>query len=507
MSFSLTQLNASLLIPMLITLCGGITLLGIGVFHRHKSRELYVSITLLFVLLNAGFLLLEGKLSAHYGFFNLLLIDGISLLTQLIILTASALLLLFFMRQNTLTETQSAEFYALLLFSIVGFSFMVSSKNLILILLGLECASLCIYAMIAMQERHAGFEAALKYFIMGAVASAFYALGAMCLYAATGSIDIDSIARFIHTGVSSQWAAFLSYSGLVFLLCALGFKVSLVPFHTWGPDVYQGSNSLLAAFIAISPKVASFAVFIRIFTPLLSEDSLLSYLTYALVVISMSVPNFIALIQKDVKRMLAYSSISHTGFILAAILVLNTPKTHGLVFAYWIFFMFANIGAFGILWILIDSARFAREPNHSFESFNGLIKTSPALALLLSLFMFALAGVPPFCVFWGKMSLMQSAIEANDIFLAVLMALNSAVAGLYYLRLVVHIFIKEPKEQFSSNQARDLESMQNLPHTYSTPYAPLELSSKIALAITFLLSIGSVFMAQNLLTFTSNIIG
>ena len=154
MSFSLNQLNLQLLIPMCISLFGGIILLGVGVFNKTKSRDLYITISMLFVVLNLGFLFLEGNPIRQFGFFNLLLVDGISLLTQIIMLLATFVLLLFFMNQNNLPETQGAEFYALLLFSIAGFAFMASSQNLILILLGLETASLCLYALIAIKKVH-----------------------------------------------------------------------------------------------------------------------------------------------------------------------------------------------------------------------------------------------------------------------------------------------------------------------------------------------------------------
>ena len=460
MSFSLNQLNLQLLIPMCISLFGGIILLGVGVFNKTKSRDLYITISMLFVVLNLGFLFLEGNPIRQFGFFNLLLVDGISLLTQIIMLLATFVLLLFFMNQNNLPETQGAEFYALLLFSIAGFAFMASSQNLILILLGLETASLCLYALIALHNQKSAFEASIKYFIMGALATTFYAFGAMLLYAATGSVDIISIATFLHQ--QSYQPSILVFAGFVFLLCALGFKVTLVPFHSWGPDVYEGSNALLAAFIAIVPKIVTFAVIIRIFSVFIdSHSAFVEYTLYVIVVLTMTIPNLIALTQKDVKRMLAYSSISHSGFVLAAVLI-NTPQSHSVIFFYWFLFLFAKIGAFGILWL------------------SGMIKTNPTLAILLTLFMFALAGIPPFCVFWGKMYLMQSAISANYTILALIMAINSIIAGFYYLKLVIYIFAKEPYE------IKDSQSS-------------LELSSKFALSITAFVSVACLFMVQNLL--------
>ena len=477
MSFSLTQLNISLLIPMSISLLGGIVLLGVGVFNKIKSRDLYITIALLFVIVNLGFLILEANPLFAPGFFGMLLVDGISLLAQIIMLITTLILLLFFMRQNAFDETQNAEFYALLLFALVGFSFMVSSQNLILILLGLETASLSIYALIALHNKQVAFEASIKYFIMGALATAFYAFGAMLLYATTGSVNLVSIAKFLLQ--HNYEPSILVFAGFTFLIAAFGFKISMVPFHTWVPDVYEGSNSLLAAFIAIVPKIAAFSVIISVFSIFLKSHSpFVEYTLYTLVVLSITLPNLIALAQKDVKRMLAYSSISHSGFVLAAILI-GTQEAFSIVFLYWILFLFANLGAFGILWLSADS-----KYNHSFKSFSGMIKTNPTLAIFLSLFMFALAGIPPFSVFWGKMYLILEALSADYIFLALVMVANSTIAGFYYLKLVVYIFAKD------SNGIGDYQP-------------PLELSSKVAIGICAIMSVGCMFMVQNLLDIIS----
>ena len=477
MSFSLAQLNISLLIPMSILVLGAIVLLGVGVFNKTKSRDLYIAISLLFVIVNLGFLLLEATPSSAFGFFGMLTIDGIPLLAQIIMLATTLLLLLFFMRQNSFAETQKPEFYAFILFALAGFSFMVSSQNLILILLGLETASLSIYALIALHNKQVAFEASIKYFIMGALATALYAFGAMILYATTGSVNLIKISHFLIQHVYEP--SILVCTGFVFLLVALGFKVSMVPFHTWVPDVYEGANSLVAAFIAIVPKIAAFVVVISVFGIFLySHNAFIYYTFYTFVILSITIPNLIALAQKDVKRMLAYSSISHSGFVLAAILI-GTQEAYQVVFLYWILFLFANVGAFGILWLSADS-----KYNHSFKSFSGMIKTNPTLAVFLSLFMFALAGIPPFSVFWGKMYLIMQALSGDYICLALVMILNSAIAGFYYLKLVIYIFAKD------SNGVGDHQP-------------PLELSAKIAIAITALVSMGCIFMVQKLLNLIS----
>lgn len=478
MSFSLTQLNLQLLLPMCISLLGGIVLLLVGVFERSKSRDLYLTIALLFVVLNLGFLFFEGSPIKQVGFFNLLLVDWISLLAQGIILIALFIILLFFMEPHSLPETKYAEFYALLLFAMAGFGFMLSSNNLILILLGLECASLSLYALIALQNEKRSFEAAIKYFTMGALATAFYAFGAMLLYLGTGSVDIATISSFLHS--TDYEPSFIVFAGFVFLLCSLGFKVSMVPFHTWGPDVYNGSNSLLAAFIAIAPKIATFGVALRLFSIFIETNSPFVYYTlYTLVILTMTLPNLTALVQKDVKRLLAYSSISHSGFILAAIFI-NTAQSYSAIFLYWFLFLFVNLGAFGVLWLLRDTKGYR---NHPLSALDGLIYHNRFLAIMLSLFMFSLAGIPPFGIFWGKMYLLQSSLIADMIPLAIAMVLNSLLAAFYYLKVVIHVFKQGKKSALCDEMIK------------STPQSP----SKLALFICAIVSIGSILMVQNLL--------
>lgn len=488
-AFSFSNLHAELLIPMAISLVGGIVILFISAFVKSGCKNLSILLAILFVVLNLGFLLGVLENSAKtLGFFNLLLVDGISLVTQIIILLSALLLLPLFIDNHILPEVQRAEFYALMLFSIAGFGFMVSSENLILILLGLECASLSIYAMIALGNRPSCFESSIKYFTMGAFATAIYAFGAMLLYLASGSLDINVI-KDVLALADSNGALLLMLSGFVFMLSALGFKLSIVPFHTWGPDVYEGSNSLLAAFVSIAPKIATFAVVLRIFSIFVeSNNSFVYYTLYTLVILTMSVPNIIALAQKDVKRMLAYSSISHSGFVLAGVLM-ATSQAHSLMFFYWFLFLFTNIGAFAILWLIGDDehsihARFS----HPYEKFSGMIKSAPTLSIFLAIFMVSLAGIPPLAVFWGKAYMMAEALHLSMFVLAIAMALNSIIAAFYYFKVIVYMFAKEPDSKTIHD---DLA---------------LPLPTKAILTIVMLVSVGALLLAQKLLTIFSQYI-
>jgi NADH-quinone oxidoreductase subunit N len=238
---------------------------------------------------------------------------------------------------------------------------------------------------------------------------------------------------------------------VVFLLAAIGFKVSMVPFHTWTPDVYEGSSAALAGYMSIVPKIAGFIVAMRLFEFLVHSGVVwLQVILYIGVVVTMTASNIWALVQNDVKRMLAYSSISHAGFVMAAILIGTTQANSGL-FLYWALFSFTNLGAFSMLWVNRQKHLVAgQSSDHPYEKFSGLMKTMPMAAVVMALFMLSLAGVPPFALFWGKLYLIGSAVSGGYTVLALIMALNSAIAAYYYLKLIVFMFMKEPITEYGS---------------------------------------------------------
>ncbi|MBN2832358.1 MAG: NADH-quinone oxidoreductase subunit NuoN, partial [Campylobacterales bacterium] len=370
-------------------------------------------------------------------------VDGIALIAQVIILVASAIFLPLSLSHRHFREFEMAEFYALFMFMIVGFQCMVVSDNLILIFIGLETSSLALYTMIAMHNRAKAFEAAIKYFTMGALAAGFYALSALIFYAMTGSVEIYQIEQALQARNFEPLVGILA--GTIFMLGALGFKLSLVPSHTWTPDVYEGSSAPLAGYMSVVPKIAGFVVAMRLFEMLVYSGVVwLEHILYAAVVLTMTLANITALVQEDVKRMLAFSSISHAGFMMAAILI-GTTQSNTALFLYWTLFMFTNLGAFTMLWIVRHRKNLWDERyQHPYTKFSGLVKLMPATATIMGIFMFALAGMPPFSVFWGKLYLISAAINSEYIYLAVIIALNSAIAVYYYMKLAVYMFLKEP---------------------------------------------------------------
>jgi len=441
------SLNVMTLSPMLIPIMGALLILVIDVVKGGLDKSLYVGLALLFLTMDffsllggAGFFAHNGTL---LGMFNVMLIDGLALLGQFIIVGASMLFIPLSLTHKRFHEFSYPEFFALFLFMIAGFQFMVATDNLILVFVGLETSSLALYTLIAMHNRDKSFEAAIKYFTMGALAAGFFVFGAMILYALTGSVEINKIALVL----ASNGYADIGYVlvGVAFLLSAFAFKLSLVPFHTWAPDVYEGASAAMAGYMSIVPKIAGFVVAMRLFEFLIHSHIVwLQVVLYAFVVITMTASNIWALVQTDVKRMLAYSSISHAGFVMAAVLI-GTTQANSALFLYWILFSFTNLGSFSMLWISRQKNLLeGQTSDHSYDKFAGMIKTAPVAAVSMGLFMLSLAGVPPFALFWGKLYMISSAVSSGYTILALIMALNSAIAGYYYLKLIVYMFMKEP---------------------------------------------------------------
>ena len=444
---SLESLNLITLAPMLIPIVGALFIILIDLFKGGLDKTLYVVISILFLALDFGALLESAgafsKDGIMLGVFDVMLIDGLAIISQFIIVLTSMLFIPLALTHKRFHEFSYPEFFALFLFMVAGFQFMVASDNLILIFVGLETASLALYTLIAMHNRDKSFEAAIKYFTMGALAAGFYSFGAMVFYALTGSIEINQIATILANNNYADIGFLLV--GVVFMLASFGFKLSVVPFHTWTPDVYEGSSAAIAGYMSIVPKIAAFVVAMRLFEFLIHSGVIwLEIVLWILVVITMTAANIWALVQSDVKRMLAYSSISHAGFVMAAILI-GTTQSNSALFLYWILFSFTNLGAFSMLWISRQKELPGyQKTDHSFDKFSGMIKTSPVAAVIMAIFMLSLAGLPPFALFWGKIYMISSAVTGGYTVLALIMALNSAIAGYYYIKLIVFMFMKDP---------------------------------------------------------------
>lgn len=425
--------------PSAILVFGAIIVMFSNVFASYFSRNTSLSLCMMFIASSMLFCLSVGHISS---------VSKITLSAEYIILCASfGFMLLTFSKQKFI-ELQTQEFYPLYLFSMAGFMLMVHGENLILVLLGLEIGSLPLAAMLAFNRRVYGIEGGIKYFVSSALASIFFILGIMLFYIYFGDFSLQrSVYEYQEVLLRGFIMELLLLIGMMLMLVGLGFKVSLVPWHSWMPDVYEASNPVLAGYVSVVPKIAGFALFAIVFFPLLKSDSpshiYLGNIIKVLLCITITLPNIMALVQKDVKRMLAFSSISHSGFALACI-YLDSFDT---LVLYWVLFLITNLGAFAMLWMNKPTSYHTRY-DYAFQRFYGFGKTHPIMALGMALFMLSLAGIPPFSIFWGKIFIVTSALQKGEITLALIMMLNSAIAVCYYLKLIVAMYFKQGEQGF-----------------------------------------------------------
>lgn len=442
MNLTLASLNIFSIVPIIITLLGALGILVLDLIIPRFYRGIFVSLSAIILALSlASVIFMDGGES---GFFGFIIMDGFALVAQIIILTTSILFIFLSLSKNSYREFECAEFYALFLFMIAGYQFMVSSANLIVIFLGLEASSLALYALIALSKNDKSLESALKYFTLGAVGSGFFAFGIVFIYASVGSLELGDLAVFAEYATNTKESnRYFLLLGFIFLLGAVGFKLSFFPFHSWVPDIYEGANPPLAFYMSIATKIAGFIVAIRVFSAFLGFE-FANVVFLIIVALTTTIPNIIALVQSDVQRMLAYSSISQAGFGLACIFVGSVDSINAL-FLYWILFAFSNLGAFGLLWLSHNKKRtFDLRFDFPYAKFSGLIKTAPLLAIGFAVFMLSLGGIPPFGLFWGKIFVISSAINSGYIALAIILLLNSAIAIYYYMKLIIFMFLKEP---------------------------------------------------------------
>ena len=329
------------------------------------------------------------------------------------------------------------EFFILALFAALGMMVLISAHSLLTIYLGLELLSLSMYAMVAMdRDSPSASEAAMKYFVLGALASGMLLYGMSMLYGVSGTLDLSVLA----TQVAGGKAHLLYTFGLVFVVIGLAFKLGVVPFHMWVPDVYQGAPTPVTLFIGSAPKLAAFAMAIRLLTDGLA--GLAGEWTTMLVLLSvasMAIGNLVAIAQTNIKRMLAYSTISHMGFLLLGLLAANTAGYAASMF-YVIVYAVMSMGAFGAI-ILLSSASTESE---RLQDFAGLAKRSPWLAFLMLILIFSLAGVPPFAGFWAKWFVLKEVVAAGYSWLAIVAVLFSLIGAYYYLRVIKLMYFDEP---------------------------------------------------------------
>jgi len=340
-------------------------------------------------------------------------------------------------------EMVKGEYYSLLLFGVLGMMIMVSSNHFITIFIGLEVMSIAVYVLCGLLSGNPrSAEASLKYFLLGAFATAFLLYGMALIYATTGILDIRAIANYVASGNFGLTPMFMI--GIALLIVGFGFKTASVPFHMWTPDVYQGAPTSITAYMATGIKAAAFGAFLRVFyTAFIPFLANWSGMIWLIAVATMTIGNITALVQDNVKRMLAYSSIAHAGYILIPFVIGDQVSSASILF-YLLVYTFMNIGAFTIVILLGRKG----EENTGIESYAGLAGRHPLIALSMSIFLLSLAGIPPLAGFMGKFYVLSAAVKAQYYWLAVIGVLNSVVAVYYYLRVIMAMYFKESSGEF-----------------------------------------------------------
>ena len=424
---------------IVLTVMGTLLMVLDPVLHRRSSNAFgHLSIVALVAALGAT---VYAYTQAGPAFGGMIVVDGFATFFRALVIVVGILTILssyrFLRRQNA----ETSEYHALLLFSIAGQCMMAASGNLIVIFIALEISSISSYVLTGyLRDDKRANEAALKYFLLGSFATAFFLYGVALIYGATGTIDLMAV-RAAVTGQSGPATAplFLGLTAAL-LFVGLGFKVSAAPFQIWAPDVYQGAPTPVTAFLSTGPKAAAFAVFLRIFmTAFEPGGGGWEPLVWFSALASMTIGNFAALRQSNVKRMLAYSSIAHAGYVLVALTARSGVGASAAMF-YLAAYAFMNIGAFAVVGHLSGKG----ERYQDIEDFGGLGQKQPLTAAMFSIFLLSLIGVPLTGGFFGKFYIFKAALESHLFWLTVLGLLNSAVAAYYYLRVLVMMYFREP---------------------------------------------------------------
>ena len=425
------------LAPTLVVLAAGALVLALDLLPRALPRELPAMVALA-GMVGALLATLARWSSPGRAFRDMVVLDNFALFFNVIICYAGALIVLLSIDYLRRTGAESSEYWALVLFSTAGMMLLAAAGDLIVVFLALELMSLCLYVLAGLfKQRLDSGEASLKYFLLGAFASSFLLYGIALTYGATGSTSFDHISAAAPANARDV----LFLVGLALMLVGFGFKISAAPFHMWVPDVYQGAPTSVTALIATGSKAGAFAALIRVLTVTLrGVPPDWAALLWVMAAVTMTVGNIVALAQSNLKRMLAYSSIAHVGYMLVGLTAGGVGGASSVLF-YLLTYTFTTAGAFGV----ITLCERARGEAVEVADYAGLARRHPMLAAALGLFLLSLVGIPPLAGFVGKFYVFGAAVRAGYFWLAVIGVLNSAAAAYYYLRIIVYMYMREPE--------------------------------------------------------------
>jgi len=451
------QFDFAMAAPEILLLVCGLGILLIDAFSSHPRRTptLVLSLATLAVLTLVSAVQWQAGVAGR-SFNGLYVADALSHLLKIASYLAVAITLVYghgYARARDMLR--GGELYVLTLLALLGQMVMISAGNMMSVYLGLELMSLALYALIALRRDDAvATESAMKYFVLGALASGFLLYGMSMVYGATGHLDLADMARVLAAGQAQRLPLVF---GVVFLVAGLAFKLGVVPFHMWVPDVYQGSPTSVTLILGAAPKLAAFAMMLRLLIEGLHALALdWQPMLMILAVLSLVIGNLTAIAQSNFKRMLAYSTISHMGFVVLGLLsgvpqadTAGTSQAYGASLFYMLSYVLTTLGSFGLV-LLLSRSGFECD---RIDDLKGLNRRSPLHAALLLLLMFSLAGIPPLVGFYAKLAILQALIEAGHITIAVVAVLCSLIGAFYYLRVVKVAYFDEPEGQPAPIQA------------------------------------------------------
>jgi len=448
--------------PEVLLLVGACALMIFDLYVKHEQRGASVAfaqIVLALCALATLFVMWVARGSKFYLFGELFVADTMSHVLKLTSYLAVSVALVYSRQYLAERGQLRGEFMSLLLFSLLGMMVMISANSFLTVYLGLELMSLCLYAMVALnRDSTASTEAAMKYFVLGALSSGLLLYGMSMIYGATGTLTLTEVAEKAAQLAANPRDRDLLVFGLVFMVSGLAFKIGVVPFHMWIPDVYHGASTPVTLVISSGPKLAAFAMMVRVLVnglPSLAADW--QQMLAVLAILSIALGNITAIAQPNLKRMLAYSAIAHMGFMLLGLLSglvadnwLNRDDAYSAALFYMIVYAIMTVGSFGML-LYLSRAGFECE---NLDDMRGLNRKSPWTALLMMIIMFSLAGIPPTAGFYAKLAVFQAAVAAGHVWLAVAAVLLSLVGAFYYLRVVKLMYFDEPKEGVAAFEPR-----------------------------------------------------
>ena len=442
MPVQMPDINLGLMLPEILVTLLAMALLLMSAWYGKEGRGTIGWMSIFGIGL-AALAVMTGGGSGDTTFGGMFIDDGFARYMKLLLCLATVLPLLISLHYIRDHKMDGGEYYVLTLFSMLGGMFMISSGDFVMLYLGLELMSLSIYVLAAFRRNDLkSSEAGLKYFILGSLASGILLYGISLIYGSFGTVSFAGVAEALaqsHGHVSP-----VVRLGLVMIVGGLSFKIAAAPFHMWAPDVYEGAPTSVTAFMAVMPKIAAFAVLYRVLLvafPSMHEQwgPLLQFMA----VLSLAVGSFAAIAQTNIKRMLAYSSIGHVGFLLIG-LATGTIDGYKSVLIYLTIYIFMSVGAFGLILILNRDGI-----GDNITDYRGLAKKRPYLAILMATFMFSMGGIPPLAGFIGKLYIFMAAVKAGMITLAIVGVLFSAVGAFYYLRIVKLMYFDEAESEFT----------------------------------------------------------